>query len=523
MSKRGSQRETAALRQDFSVIKAVGVSKHYGDVIANADVSLDLKAGEIHALLGENGAGKSTLMKIIYGMEAPDAGHVEIDGTALRLRSPRDAIDSGIGMVHQHFMLVDTLTVVENVIIGASIGGRIFLRNRAARAEVTKLSQHYGIDVEPNMRVSNLSVGEQQRVEIVKTLIRGAKILILDEPTAVLTPQEVAGLGATLKKLAAEGHGILIVTHKLSEVMSMSDRVTVMRRGKIVGTWQTRDISEGELVEHMVGRRIEHPVSPTNKSLGSPMLFMKNIRVTGDGGRIGLDGIDLEIAAGEILGVAGVDGNGQRELAEAITGMRAVDSGEIVLAGEAITNRATEDILAAGVAHVPDDRGREGLVLDFTVAENAILVNHDRPPIQRHGFINAGEVSRFVDRLIREFTIKCSGQQGRMRGLSGGNQQKLILGRELSRHPKLLIAMQPTRGLDVGAIEYVHQRLLDQASLGTAILLVSSELDEIFALSDRIAVLRDGKFADILTRSQASAEMIGRLMLAKSSVAQKAA
>jgi general nucleoside transport system ATP-binding protein len=507
----------------FAVMTADGITKRYGNVIANADVSLDLRAGEVHALLGENGAGKSTLMKIIYGMESSDAGHIRIDGRALHLRSARDAIDTGIGMVHQHFMLVDNLSVFENLIIGTSIAGRLFLAREKGLREIIELSRRYGIDVDLNARVSHLSVGEQQRVEILKVLLRGARILILDEPTAVLTPQEVDGLAATLQMLAAEGHGILIVTHKLPEVMAMSHRVTVMRRGKIIGTWRTEATTERELVEHMVGRRLERLTLRTGKALGPPMLVLKGVRVKGDGGRIGLAGIDLQIAAGEILGVAGVDGNGQRELAEVVAGMRRAETGEVILDGAAITNRATEDILNAGVAHVPEDRNKEGLVLDFSVAENAILVNHDRAPIQHFGFISARQVNRFVDQLVREFTIKCSNIQTATRYLSGGNQQKLVLGRELARAPKLLIAMQPTRGLDVGAIEYVHRRLLDQASLGTAILLISSELEEILALSDRIAVIRDGKIVGTLPRSQASAEEVGHLMLTKSSAAPRAA
>lgn len=506
----------------FAVLKADGITKHYAAVVANADVSIDLKAGEIHAVLGENGAGKSTLMKIIYGMEAPDHGHIEIDGRPLDLRSPRDAIDAGIGMVHQHFMLVDNLTVFENLIIGTKIGGPIFLARRGGRAYIHRLGQRYGIDVNLGARISHLSVGEQQRVEILKALVRGAQILILDEPTAVLTPQEVTALAKTLRRLASEGHGILIVTHKLSEVMAMSDRVTVMRRGKLVGTWKTEETSEQALVEHMVGRSLETAPPHAAKALGAPMLSLKDVRAPGDGGRVGLDGVSLEIAAGEVLGIAGVDGNGQRELAEVIAGLRRAERGEILLDGKPITNRETEKILFAGVAHIPEDRNREGLVPDFSVAENAILVNHDRTPIQRGGFINAREVGRYVDKLIRDFAIKCSSNQA-MRELSGGNQQKLVLGRELSRSPKLLIAMQPTRGLDVGAIEYVHRRLLEQSSFGTAVLLISSELDELLALSDRIAVLRDGKMVGTLPRSMASPETIGPLMLAKSAFVERAA
>jgi general nucleoside transport system ATP-binding protein len=510
------------LTGSFAVMRALGITKHYGNVVANADVSLDLKAGEVHAVLGENGAGKSTLMKVIYGMEAPDGGHVEIDGKRIELRSPRDAINAGIGMVPQHFMLIDNLTVFENLIIGTSIGGRAFLARKGGRAQITELGRRYAINVDLGANISHLSVGEQQRVEILKALIRGAQILILDEPTAVLTPQEVEVLGATLRRLASEGHGVLIVTHKLPEVMAMSDRVTVMRRAKVIGTWRTEETTEHELVEHMVGRSLEVTAPRTEAVFGEARLRVHDIRAPGDGGRVGLNGVDLEVAAGEILGIAGVDGNGQRELAEVITGLRHAETGDMLLDGKAITNKSTEEILNAGVGHIPEDRNRDGLVLDFSIAENAILVNHDRAPIQQGAFINAREVSRFVNGLIREFAIVCPGAQSPTVGLSGGNQQKLVLGRELSRNPKLLIAMQPTRGLDVGAIEYVHKRLLQQATAGTAILLISSELDEILALSDRVAVLRDGKIVGVMPRSSASAERIGPLMLAKSAAVSRA-
>ena len=506
----------------FSTLRAVGITKHYANVVANADVSLDVRSGEIHAVLGENGAGKSTLMKVIYGMELPDAGHIEIDGAVLEWQSPRDAINAGIGMVHQHFMLVDNLTVFENLIIGTPISGRVLLTRNAARTEIAELGRRYGIDVDLGLKISQLSVGEQQRVEILKALVRGARILILDEPTAVLAPQEVAALATTLRQLAVEGHGILIVTHKLSEVIAMSDRVSVMRRGNVVGTWQTEQTTEQELVRHMVGRSLE-AMPRVAKTLGAPMLVLRDVRTDGEGGRAGLRGINLEIAAGEILGLAGVDGNGQRNLAEAITGLRHVESGQVILDGLAITNRSTEDILGAGIGHIPEDRHREGLVLDFSIAENAILVNHDTKPLQRHGVIDGNAVNKFVDCLIHDFVIKCTGPQAQMRGLSGGNQQKLVLGRELSRNPKLLVAMQPTRGLDVVAIEYVHKRLMEQCAAGTAVLLVSSELEEILKLSDRIAVIRDVTIVGTLPRAAASSEALGALMLAKTADISRAA
>lgn len=510
------------MRSSFAGIRAIGINKHYASVTANADVCLELRPGEIHAVLGENGAGKSTLMKIIYGMEQPDSGRIEIGGHPIQLRSPRDAINAGVGMVHQHFMLVENLSVLENIIIGTHIGGQVLLARKDARSQIIALAQRYGIEIDLEAKISDLSVGEQQRVEILKVLVRGAHFLILDEPTAVLTPHEVITLGKTLRQLTLEGHGVLIVTHKLSEVRAMSDRVTVMRRGHVVGTWLTKETTEKALVESMVGRSIELSKRSDVKEFGRPLLIVRNLHAAGNDGRVGVRGINLEIRAGEILGIAGVDGNGQQELAEAITGLRRVVSGDVILGDRPITNVHTADILHAGVAHIPEDRHREGLVLDFSVAENAILVDHDKFPLQKHGLLLGSEINRFVDRLIRDFMIHCTGGHAPTRGLSGGNQQKLVLGRELSRNPKLLVAVQPTRGLDVGAIEYVHRQLLQRADSGTAILLISIELDEILALSDRIAVIRDGRLVSTLPRSTASAEILGPLMLAKSDLSRVA-
>jgi simple sugar transport system ATP-binding protein len=501
------------------VLAARGITKRYGNVQANQDVSLELRSGEIHAVLGENGAGKSTIMKIVYGMELPDEGTVAIDGRALDLRSPRDAIRAGIGMVHQHFMLVPTLTVLENLILGTEFTGRFALRKRNIAPKLSALAKRYRIDVDLGCRVSRLSVGEQQRVEILKALVRGARAIILDEPTAVLTPAEIAGLATTLRELASEGHGVFIVTHKLAEVMGISDRVSVMRQGRMIGTWWTRDTNANELVSHMVGHSLP-PARPRSESHpGRPILELRDVRTSGIRGRLGLRSLSLRIAEGEIVGVAGVDGNGQSELAEAITGLRHVDSGEVLLDGVPMTNKATAEVLAAGVAHVPEDRHRDGVVLDFSVAENAILVRHGDSALRRHGGIDRGAVERFTSRLIGDYAIRCSGPEAIMRGLSGGNQQKLVLARELARSPKLLIAMQPTRGLDVGAIDYVHSRLIEQRKAGMAILLVSTELDEILALSDRIAVLRDGRIAGEMDRHHASIEAIGNLMLGSSEMA----
>lgn len=498
------------------ILAARHISKRYGNVRANVDVSLDLYSGEIHAVLGENGAGKSTIMKIIYGLELPDAGHIEIDGVMLDLRSPREAISAGIGMVHQHFMLVSTLTVLENLVLGTKLAGRFALNKKKVISRLTELAKKYRVEVDLDARISRLSVGEQQRVEILKALVRGARALILDEPTAVLTPAEIDGLGVTLREVAGEGHGVFIVTHKLNEVMSFSDRVSVMRHGRLIGTWETHDMTADALVSHMVGRSLQPPRTRGDAHPGRSILAIRALETSGWRARSSLHGINLDIAAGEIVGIAGVDGNGQAELAEVITGMRSVEAGQVVLDGVSIGNRRTGDILAAGVAHVPEDRHRHGIVLEFSVAENAILVSHDDPALRRRGVIEWVRVSRFAKRLIDDYAISCSGPQSKVRELSGGNQQKLVLARELDRSPKLLVAVQPTRGLDVGAVDYVHARLIEQRDAGMAVLLISTELEEILALSDRIAVLRDGRIVGEIERRQASIEAIGVLMLGPS-------
>ncbi|WP_213736143.1 ABC transporter ATP-binding protein [Bradyrhizobium sp. dw_411] len=500
--------KTSAQSWRFEAFK---VSKSYGAVVANDDVSVDLKAGEIHALLGENGAGKSTIMKILYGMELPDAGHVAIDDKVLKITSPADAIAAGIAMVHQHFMLVPNLTVLENLILGNRRFGGILSDRRAARAEISALAERYRIEVDLQKTVSKLSVGEQQRVEILKALVRGARILILDEPTAVLTPQEIKALGLTLRELAQERHGIFIVTHKLPEAMGLSDRVSVMRRGRLIGTWPTDQITSAELVMHMVGRSLPESVSRPEVLPGPTVLELRDICIAGHAGRTMLQNINLEIAEGEILGVAGVEGNGQQELTEAIAGLRQVSAGDIFLCGNVITNSPAASILAAGVAHIPEDRHRDGVVLDFSLTDNAILVDHQTPAFQKRGVIDQGAVIQFTDRLINDYQIRCSGREAPMRSLSGGNQQKLVLGRELARRPKMLIAVQPTRGLDVGAIDYVHRQLIEQRSAGVAILLISTELDEIIALSDRIVVMREGRVTQLPDRP--SIETIGAAML----------
>jgi simple sugar transport system ATP-binding protein len=495
------------------------VTKRFGSVLANCDVSLDLHGGEIHALLGENGAGKSTIMKILYGMVVPDEGEIEIDGRRLALQSPSDAIHAGIGMVFQHFMLVPTLTVLENLTLGTDLAGRFLFRKSRARRSLTEIARRYRINIDLDRKVASLSVGQQQRVEILKALVRGARALILDEPTAVLTPSEIEDLGTTLRELAAEGHGIIIVTHKLAEVMDISDRVSVMRQGRMVGTWRTDKTSAEELVVQMIGRDLNEVRLASEHRPGKTILEMKDVAAKNRRGLRALNGLSLSLCAGEIVGVAGVEGNGQNELAECLTGLCRLDGGDIVFEGASIVGHATDEVLATGIAHVPEDRHRDGAVLGFSLAENAILVDHGNAKFQHRGVIDRKRVSAFADRLIKDFNIHCEGSHAVFSGLSGGNQQKLVLGRELARSPKLLIAMQPTRGLDVGAIEYVHKRLLDQRAAGMAILLVSTELNEILALSDRVLVLRGGRIVGAMDRAQATKDAIGDLMLGKSGMA----
>jgi general nucleoside transport system ATP-binding protein len=497
-------------------LRADAIDKSYGTVRANVAVSVDIRRGEIHAILGENGAGKSTLMRILYGMEVPDSGVIQIDSQPTVFRSPRDAIRVGVGMVHQHFMLVPTLTVLENLMLGNEIAGRGIVNFREARASVLELASRFHISVDLDQKVSQLSVGEQQRVEILKVLVRRARILILDEPTAVLMPQEIADFMISLRQLAEKGFSIFIVTHKLSEAMQVSDRVSVMRGGRMIGTWKTSEVTPDALIAHMIGHDRHVHLARRETEVRRQIIWLRDLRVEGDRGRDALRGLDLTIQGGEILGIAGVEGNGQRELAEAIIGLREIKGGHVELEGENVAGRSTIDILHKGVGFIPEDRHHDALVLSFSVAENAVLTNHSDPPFERGGMIVPDAVSAFAKKLVNEFQIRCASVGIPMRNLSGGNQQKLVLGRELSRNLRLLIAMQPTRGLDVGAIDYVHSRLIEARNRGTAVLLISTELDEVMALSDRIAVIREGRIVGTLTRAEATMEGLGRLMLGSS-------
>ncbi|MBE0635400.1 ABC transporter ATP-binding protein [Candidatus Bipolaricaulota bacterium] len=496
----------------LSTLEMKGIVKRFPGVLANDGVDFDVRAGEIHALLGENGAGKSTLMKVLYGMYSPDEGQILINGKPVTLRSPLDAISHGIGMIHQHFMLVPTLTVAENVALGLSSSRRIVLDLDRVTEKVHELSEAYRLRVDPSEEVWRLSVGEQQRVEILKALYRGADLLILDEPTAVLTPQDVDELFNTLRTMSEEGHSLVFISHKLPEVLRLSARATVLRDGRVAGSVMTNAVSQADLACMMVGRevllRIDHP----DVERGDVRLMLDGVHADGDRGFPSLCGIDLEVHAGEILGIAGVSGNGQRELAEVIAGTRSISAGTVTLNGEDMTQWSTHRRLEAGIAHIPEERMVDGAVQEFSVEENLILKNHGHAPYSRGIFMNFKAIAAMADRLIQRYDIKTPSRQTQIGSLSGGNMQKLILAREISRNPDVLIAAQPTRGLDIGATEFVHQQIVAQRADGTAILLISEDLDEVLSLSDRIAVMYEGSVVGVVDRKSATANEVGRMM-----------
>ncbi len=465
-----------------------GVVKRFPGVLANDRVDFDVRAGEIHALLGENGAGKSTLMRQLYGLYQPDSGEILINGRPVTFHSPSDAIAQGIGMVHQHFMLVPPLTVAENVALGLPSSRGPILDLDVVSARIAALAQAYGLQVDPQAEVWTLAVGQQQRVEIIKALYRGASLLILDEPTAVLTPQEVDELFVTLRQMAARGNALIFISHKLHEVLAISDRVTVLRDGRVVGTTPTAGTTKNELAYMMVGREIAAQPYRPPVIVGEPRLSLRGVRAISDAGVPALRGVDLDVRAGEILGVAGVSGNGQRELAEVIAGLRACE-GQVLMDGADITAAPTGARIRAGLAYIPEERLRDGTIRDFTVEENFILKDHGQSPFSRWSFFNFRRIADHAEELIRAFDVKTPNRLTPVKSLSGGNIQKLILARELSRTPKVLVAAQPTRGVDIGATEYIHTRLIEQRARGTATLLISEDLDEVRALSDRIAVI----------------------------------
>jgi simple sugar transport system ATP-binding protein len=487
------------------------IVKCFPGVRANSKVCFDVDTGEIHALLGENGAGKSTLMRQLYGLYQPDEGDIIIDGKSLALRSPADAIKAGIGMIHQHFMLVPTLTVAQNVALGQPSSRAPLLDLKRVAARIAELAREYGLKVDPQAYVWQLSVGEQQRVEIMKTLYRGARLIILDEPTAVLTPQEVDDLFTTLRRMAREGHSLVFISHKLQEVMAISDRVTVLRDGRVVGTHATRDVTRSELVKMMVGRELSD-LQPRPREPGPVLLSVEGLRAMGDRGTEALRGVDLQIHAGEIVGLAGVSGNGQRELAECLSGMRKATGGRILAGANDITTASANQRVKAGLASIPEERMRDGAIRDFSVQENLFLRDKSLPRFSRGIFLSFRSMEAHAAKLVDEFAVKTPSLDTPLKNLSGGNIQKLIMARELSRHPSVLIAAQPTRGVDISASSYIHQRLLLQREAGTGILLISEDLDEIRTLSDRIAVMYEGRVVGVVDRGQASLEQIGLMM-----------
>jgi general nucleoside transport system ATP-binding protein len=489
------------------LLELKGITKRFPGVVANDHVDFELAKGEVHALLGENGAGKSTLMNILYGLYHPDEGEIRLRGEPVRIDSPHAAIDTGIGMVHQHFMLIPVMTVAENIVLAMEPHKGPFLDLDTANEKVLDISKRFGLAVRPDARVESISVGMQQRVEILKALYRGAEILILDEPTAVLTPQEALELFDIIRSLQAEGKSIIFITHKLGEVLAIADRITVLRRGKTIETVPREGATEESLARLMVGREVLLQVEKRPADPGEPLLRVEDLRVRDERGLEAVRGVSFEVRRREIVGIAGVDGNGQSELIEAITGLRKPESGRILAAGEDITSDSSRECLDAGVGHIPEDRQRRGLVLDFTLAENIALHDYREEPDSKWGWLYPKRLIARAARLLKEFDVRGGGPKTPAASLSGGNQQKVILAREISRDPKVLIAAQPTRGLDVGAIEFVHRRLITERDEGRAILLVSFELDEILSLADRILVIYEGRIVGEYTPDVSEEEL----------------
>ena len=496
-------------------IEMIGITKQFPLVLANDNVDFRVRKGEIHALVGENGAGKTTLVNILYGLLRPDKGSIAVNGMSVHFSGPADAIHSGIGMVHQHFMLIPPLTVTENVILGSEPSRAGFVAMDRANEIVQNLSDQYGLKVEPKAKVETLSVGFEQRIEIIKVLYRGAEILILDEPTAVLAPQEVGELFGILRSLKDQGKTIIFITHKLQEVMEISDMVTVMRQGKVVGSVATSDTSKSHIATMMVGRTVLFRVERKEATPGKEVLKVENLHSL-DKKRVPvLRGVSFNIRAGEIFGIAGVEGNGQTELIETLTGLRKADRGEINIHSSVITNCSPREIKENGIGHIPEDRQRRGLILEYTVAQNMVLgIHYRRPFIKRLGLdiINFSAIREKAKRLIRDFDIRPTDQENLAGNLSGGNQQKVIVAREFDQNPILLIAAQPTRGIDVGSIEFIHKRLIQARDDGKAVLLVSADLEEILSLSDRVAVMYEGRIVGIMAPEEATEERLGMMM-----------
>lgn len=496
-----------------SAVRMENIVKRFPSVLANDHVSVDIAKGEIHALLGENGAGKTTLMNILYGLYHPDAGKIFINDQLVTISSPLDAISKGVGMIHQHFMLVPVFTVTENIALGEEFQGNPFVNLALIRRRILDLSKATGLHIDPDARVEQLSVGDQQRVEIIKALLRGVNVLIMDEPTSVLTPQEADELFVVLRKLADEGKTIIFITHKLREVMAISDRITVLRDGKVVRTVTTKEIDRDSLANMMVGRKVFLTFDRKEARAGNQILELKDVGALNDRGLPALKNISLSMCAGEILGVAGVDGNGQSELADVIMGLRPVTHGDIRVKGKSVIHKDTAYVIKQGVSAIPFSRHEEGLVLTFSIKDNFILKEFYYPPFAKHGLLNFKVIQENSLNLIRKYDIRTTGPDAKVGNMSGGNQQKVVLARELSRKPELLIACQPTHGLDIGATEYVRQQLLDQRDRGVSVMLISTELDEILSVSDRIIVMYEGQIMGELLSEQADLQEIGKMML----------
>ncbi|MFC7685355.1 ABC transporter ATP-binding protein [Ureibacillus sp. GCM10028918] len=499
------------------VIEMLGIRKQFGDFVANDNITLQLKKGEIHALLGENGAGKSTLMNVLFGLYQPEAGKIRVHGKDVKITDPNVANKLGIGMVHQHFMLVENFTVTENIILGSEPTKMGSINTKDAAKKIQALSEQYGLNVDPYAKIEDISVGMQQRVEILKTLYRGADIIIFDEPTASLTPQEITELMQIMKRLIKEGKSIILITHKLNEIMEVSDQVTVIRKGQGIGTVTTAETNPTELAELMVGRQV---VFKTEKIAPNPkevVLQIDSLTVADNRGIDKVKNLNLTVRAGEIVGIAGIDGNGQSELIEAITGLRKVKSGDIKLNGKNINGLKPRKITESGVGHIPQDRHKHGLVLDFPIGHNIALQTYYKKPISKNGVIDYSKVSEFARNIIEQYDVRSGeGEMSMARSLSGGNQQKAIIGREVERNPDLLIAALPTRGLDVGAIEFIHRRLIEQRDKGKAVLLISFELDEVMNVSDQIAVIYDGYIIDTVNPHETNEQELGLLMAGQS-------
>ncbi|CAB4551166.1 MAG: ATP-binding cassette domain-containing protein, partial [Actinobacteria bacterium] len=495
-----------------ALLEVNGITKRYPGVIANDNVSLTVNAGEVVALLGENGAGKSTLLKAVFGLIKPDSGEIKIGGTPIVFGDTAGVISRGVGMVHQHFQLVPVMTVAENLILGDEPKRGLFINQKSAREEIITLSKRYGLEVDPDAVIEDLPVGMQQRVEILKALRKDVKLLILDEPTAVLTPQEIDELIQVIRNLAKSGVGVVLITHKLHEVMAVADRVVVLRGGKLVGTTSPKETDEAGLAQMMVGRSVVLQVNRTEAKRGGVVLEVKGLEVRDDRKIMSVKGVDLTLHKGEILGVAGVEGNGQRELVEAICGMRHRESGNVLINGVATKDMAPHAVHEAGISHIPEDREKHGLVANYTIADNLVLNQFDQEPFAKGWIRNLGEVAKNADKLVEKFDIRTPSAFNTAGSLSGGNKQKVVVARELSEELPVLVAAQPTRGVDVGSIEFIHNQLISARDNGAGVLLVSAELDEILSLSDRIAVMSDGKIVAIVESKDADRNYIGRLM-----------